>query len=63
MKEFQADNYDDFIVISCSDKCNDCLFKCEVVVADMKQVNISCRHPKGPGNPIHCIYFKNRSKN
>ena len=41
MKEFHADNYDDFIVISCSDKCNDCLFKCEVVVADMKQVNIS----------------------
>lgn len=58
MKEYKTDKYKDYEVISCSDRCYECLFKCEVVINDMKQLNLSCRHPKGPGNPVHCIYFK-----
>lgn len=50
----------DYKIVSCSDRCNLCFFKCEVVLDDIEQINISCRHPRGPGNPIHCIYFKNR---
>lgn len=61
MKEFKTENGIEYSIISCSDRCNECLFKCEVVVHEIKHINISCRHPKGPGNPVHCIYFKNRN--
>ena len=60
MKEVKRGEGIEYSIISCSDRCNDCLFKCEVLVDEIKQINISCRHPKGPGNPVHCIYFKNR---
>jgi len=49
----------DYEVISCSDRCYKCHFKCEVVMDDVRKINFSCRHPKGPGNPVHCIYFRN----
>lgn len=49
-------------IVSSSKECYNCLFKCEVVVEEIKQIKIYCRHPKGPGNPEHCIYFK-KSKN
>lgn len=61
MKNNHTEKNEDYVVVSCSDRCSECLFKCEVVINDMKQINISCRHPKGPGNPIHCIYFKSRN--
>lgn len=62
MKEAKNDKYEDFDVISCSDRCAECFFRCEVVVEEMNTLNISCRHPKGPGNPEHCIYFKNSTR-
>ena len=29
---------------------------------DLRKINLSCRHPKGPGNPVHCIYFRNNDR-
>jgi len=50
----------EYKIISCSDRCSQCYFKYEFVPDDIEQISISCRHPRGPGNPMHCIYFKNR---
>lgn len=62
MKESETDEFEDFDIITCSDRCTECFFRCEVFVDDINTLNISCRHPKGPGNPIHCIYFKKSEK-
>ncbi len=43
-----------------SDKCTECLFQCVVIIKKLKLIDISCKHPKGPGKPEHCIYFKKR---
>lgn len=58
MKQFETVDSEDFEVISCTEECIKCKFQCKTIVTPAKQVNISCRHPKGPGNPAHCIYFK-----
>ena len=58
MKNYEMINGEAFEVVSCSPRCNQCLFKQKVVVTEFKRVSLSCRHPKGPGNPVHCIYFK-----
>ena len=49
----------DYKIISNSNRCHKCYFRFEVVLDDVEEINISCRHPMGPGNSIHCIYFKN----
>jgi hypothetical protein len=50
----------DYKIISNTNRCKKCYFKFEVVLDEIEQINLSCRHPKGPGNPMHCTYFKNR---
>lgn len=47
-----------FEIISSNEKCLNCSFQCKIIISDMKRISISCKHPKGPGNPVHCIYFK-----
>ncbi|ADZ08669.1 hypothetical protein Metbo_0417 [Methanobacterium lacus] len=49
----------DYKIISNSNRCQKCYFRFEVVLDDIEEINISCRHPMGPGNSMHCIYFKN----
>lgn len=49
----------DYKIISSSNRCYKCYFGFKVVLDDIEEINISCRHPGGPGNSIHCIYFKN----
>ncbi|MBI5681322.1 MAG: hypothetical protein HZC47_10540 [Methanobacterium sp.] len=58
MKKIEKVKGEDYEIISSNDKCVECRFQCKVIVTSMKQMNISCKHPKGPGNPDHCIYFK-----
>ncbi len=48
----------EFNIISSSENCYKCRFKCEIVVNEQKIINLYCRHPRGPGKPEHCIYFK-----
>ncbi|MCK9151578.1 hypothetical protein [Methanobacterium alcaliphilum] len=50
----------EFKIVSSSRECLNCLFNCEIVVEELKEVKIYCRHPKGPGNPEHCIYYKQK---
>lgn len=59
MKQTETIKEEDYEIVSSNDKCIDCRFQCKIIVGPAKQVNISCKHPKGPGNPDHCIYFKN----
>ena len=62
MKEFKTKNNEDFEVVSCSDRCKNVYSNVKLLITKLKQINISCRHPKGPGNPVHCIYFKSRDR-
>ncbi|MGO9387940.1 MAG: hypothetical protein ACLPWD_07835 [Methanobacterium sp.] len=58
IKQIEKLNNIDFEVISCTERCIQCKFRYEIVLEDIKRVSISCSHPRGPGNPLHCIYFK-----
>lgn len=58
MKNTKIINGQEFNIISCSDNCHKCRFQCEIIVEENKTVNLNCKHPKGPGKPEHCIYFK-----
>lgn len=60
MKQFKKVNGEEFEVISSSDRCIQCRFQCEIVLDDndTKQIYLSCEHPVGPGDPVHCAYFK-----
>lgn len=58
MKQFKNMDGEDFEVISSTQRCIQCRFQCKTVLKECKKLNISCMHPKGPGNPEHCIYFK-----
>ena len=51
-------NREEFETISSSDNYHKCRFQCEIVVEEKKIINLYCKHPKGPGKPEHCIYFK-----
>jgi len=51
-----------FRVVSATGECPLCVYRCEVVVEDLKEVKVYCRHPGGPGNPSHCIYFRRDRK-
>lgn len=51
----EEDNYE---IISSNKKCIGCIFQLKIALEPQKQINISCRHPRGPGNISHCIYFK-----
>lgn len=57
-KQFKYD--EEYEISSPSDKCANCLFQCVVVLKDLKKIDISCKHPKGPGKPEHCIYYKEK---
>ena len=48
----------EFNIISSSENCYKCRFKCEIIDDEEKTINLYCRHPRGPGKPEHCIYFK-----
>lgn len=48
----------EYEVISSNEKCVRCRFQYKIILDELNQINISCRHPKGPGSPVHCIYFK-----
>ena len=61
MKKIKLVNNEEFEIISSSAECYKCLFQCEIIVDEMKQVKLYCRHPKGPGMPEHCIYFKKKN--
>jgi hypothetical protein len=52
--------YENYEIVSSSDNCYDCLFQCKIIVHEKKQISLNCRHPKGPGKPEHCIYFKKK---
>ncbi|MBP2046180.1 hypothetical protein [Methanobacterium aggregans] len=58
MKNLEIVDGEEFEVVSCSPRCYKCKFKQKIVVPELKRVSLSCRHPKGPGNPVHCIYFR-----
>jgi len=45
-------------VFASTEKCINCKFQCKIIVDEKKEINLSCKHPKGPGGPVHCIYFK-----
>lgn len=47
-----------FEIISSSENCYKCRYRCEIAVKEYNELNIYCRHPKGPGNINNCIYFK-----
>jgi hypothetical protein len=49
---------EEYEIISSNEKCIKCRFQYKIILDELNQINISCRHPKGPGNPVHCIYFK-----
>lgn len=51
-----------FRIISATGECPVCVYRCEVVIEDLKEVKVYCRHPRGPGNPSHCIYFRRDRK-
>lgn len=61
MKQIKIIEGEEFEVLSSNEKCYQCLFQCEVVIKEKKEISLSCKHPKGPGNPTHCIYFKKTS--
>ncbi len=50
----------EYEIISSSERCIKCKFQCKIILDDIMQIKISCKHPKGPGNPQHCIYFKKK---
>lgn len=58
MKQIKTINNEDFELISSTDRCIQCKFRYEVILEDIKRISISCKHPRGPGNPLHCMYFK-----
>lgn len=58
MKTTEIIKGEEFEVLSSSEKCYHCLFQCKVVIKEKKRISLSCKHPKGPGSPAHCIYFK-----
>lgn len=58
MKNTMMFNGQEFDIIFSSDNCYKCRFQCEIIVEDKKIINLYCKHPKGPGKPEHCIYFK-----
>lgn len=60
MKKSENIKEKDYEIVSPNHRCIECKFQCKVIVDHIEQVNISCKHPKGPGNPQHCIYFRNR---
>jgi hypothetical protein len=59
MKQIKIIEEEEFKVLSSSEKCYKCLFQCKVIIKEKKRISLSCKHPKGPGNHMHCIYFKN----
>jgi hypothetical protein len=48
----------EYEIISSNERCINCRFQCKIILEDKNQINITCKHPKGPGSPVHCIYFK-----
>lgn len=58
MKNIKIDENMDYEIISSNERCIKCRFQCKTIFEDKNQINITCKHPKGPGNPAHCIYFK-----
>ena len=54
----QMDENLEYEIISSNERCIKCRFQCKTILEDINQINISCKHPKGPGSPVHCIYFK-----
>ncbi len=58
MKQIKILNNEDFEVVSSTDRCIQCKFRYEVILDDVKSINISCRHPRGPVNHLYCMYFK-----
>jgi hypothetical protein len=57
MKQVKIVGNEEFEVLSNTYRCSKCKHRQEIVVSDIKCINIACKHPKGPGNPSHCIYF------
>ena len=58
MKSVKIDENGDYEIISSNERCIKCRFQCKTILEDTNQINITCKHPKGPGSPAHCIYFK-----
>jgi len=50
----------EYEIISSNEKCINCRFQIKTILEELNKINISCKHPKGPGNPAHCIYFKSK---
>jgi hypothetical protein len=57
MKKVKLVDGEEFEVLSNTYRCSNCKHHQEIVVTDIKQISIACRHPGGPGNPSHCVYF------
>ncbi|WP_370005100.1 hypothetical protein [Methanothermobacter sp. KEPCO 2] len=51
-----------FRITSTTGECPECVYRCEVVLEDLGEIKLYCRHPMGPGRPAHCIYFKRDRK-
>lgn len=56
----QTTDNKEYEIVSSNEKCINCRFQIKTILEELNQINISCKHPKGPGNPVHCIYFKNK---
>ncbi|WP_048188441.1 hypothetical protein [Methanobacterium paludis] len=57
MKQVKILNKESFEVLSNTYRCSKCKHRHEIVVNNIKRINIGCKHPRGPGNPSHCVYF------
>ncbi|MDI9615694.1 hypothetical protein [Methanothermobacter sp.] len=38
-----------FRIISTTGECPECVYRCEVVLEDLGEIKLYCRHPMGPG--------------
>ena len=60
VKNHLESDIEEYEIISSNEKCINCRFQIKTVLEELNQINLSCKHPKGPGSPVHCIYFKSK---
>lgn len=62
LKRIIMKSMEGYRIISTTSECPECVYRCEAVLEDTMEVKMYCRHPRGPGNLSHCIYFRRDKK-